>query len=48
MRAYKMPEWKEFLQRVYFDPKQPGAFSGPKKVQALLKENNFRPTLKQI
>ena len=43
-----MSDWKEFLQRVYFDPKQPGAFSGPKKVQSLLKEHNFHPTLKQI
>ena len=43
-----MDAWKAFLQQVYFDPQQPGAFSGPKKVQALLKEHNFHPTLKQI
>ena len=43
-----MDDWKDFLKRVYFDPKHPGAFSGPKKVQALLKQNNFNPTIKQI
>ena len=43
-----MADWKTFLQRVYFDPKEPGAFSGPKKVQSLLKEHNFTPTLKNI
>ena len=33
-----MAEWKEYLEKIYFDPQQPGAFAGPYKLYQLLKQ----------
>ena len=42
------PQWKTFLKRIYFDPKHPGSFAGPTKVQQILKSHDYHPTLKSI
>ena len=43
-----MKDWENFLKRIYFNPKHPGAFSGPTKLHQILKENNFKTDLKEI
>ena len=33
----KMSTWKDYLNTIYFDPEQPGAFAGPYKLYQILK-----------
>lgn len=33
-----MSDWKEYLNTIYFDPEQPGAFAGPYKLYQILKQ----------
>lgn len=39
---------ENFLDQIYFDPEQPGAFAGPQKLQKILKQNGITATKKQI
>ena len=32
-----MSTWKDYLNTIYFDPEQPGAFAGPYKLYQILK-----------
>lgn len=43
-----MEDWEAFLDRIYFDAKHPGAFAGPRKIQQILKQNNFMIPIKTI
>ena len=36
-----MNDWKNFLDRIYFQVNEPGSFSGAKKLQVILKQNGF-------
>ena len=43
-----MRKWERVLNEIYFDPKQPSAFSGPKKVYDALLKRKIRVTLRQV
>ena len=43
-----MEEWEEFLNKIYFDPKHPGAYAGPAKLKQILKDNNIHVPIKSI
>ena len=43
-----MSDWKEFLKEYYFNPSNPGAFSGPTKVRKVLQESNYNIKLRDI
>jgi len=33
-----LPEWKEYLKQIWFNPKHPGAFAGPDKLYKVVKK----------
>ena len=37
-----MNDWKVFLDKVYYQINEPGAFSGAKKLHVILKQNGFK------
>lgn len=43
-----MTAWEDFLSNIYFKIKEPGAFSGPKKLQVILKQNGYNVALSKI
>ena len=43
-----MKKWERVLNEIYFNPKHPSAFSGPKKVYKTLLKKNVRVTLPQV
>ena len=43
-----MKKWERVLSEIYFDPKQPSAFSGPLKVYNTLVKRKVRVTLPQV
>lgn len=41
-----MTTLEDYLKRIYFKPGHPAAFSGPKKLQSIVKKAGYRPPLK--
>ena len=36
-----MADWKDHLSTIYFEPRHPAAFAGPKKIHKILKNDGY-------
>ena len=43
-----MTDWKEFLEKIYFNIGEPGSFSGPKKIQHILMQNGYNVKINNV
>ena len=43
-----MENWETFLNQIYFNPRHPGAFAGPQKLQQILKQHDIITSYKNV